>query len=291
MMYNSDNNKIEEKVNVGNKVIGNQEGDNNVTPLKQAVDLTKKISLNTVNDLNNKLLQKSIKKSNAKAKTKDERTNMMKFLDSSYKKVVNGVPGQKSIEELANDYLSKYDKETAITKLINYQTTKAAVSGFVTGFGGVITLPITIPANVASVLVFQMRMIAVIAKIRGYDLKSDQVQTFVYATLTGSSFADIVKKSGILVGNKLLFGVIKKIPGKVLTKINQKVGFRLITKFGTKGIINLGKSVPVAGALVGGTFDTITTRSIGKLAKKTFSDEGIDLGEGYILPKEEQKSE
>lgn len=51
MMYNSDNNKIEEKVNVGNKVIGNQESDNNVTPLKQAVDFTKKISLNTVNDI------------------------------------------------------------------------------------------------------------------------------------------------------------------------------------------------------------------------------------------------
>lgn len=219
----------------------------------------------------------------------DEQSNISDFLNSAYKTVVEGVPGQKSIEELANDYLSKYDKETAINKLINYQTTKSAVSGFVTGFGGFITFPITIPANIASVLVFQMRMIAVIAKIRGYDLKSDQVQTFVYATLAGSSIADIAKKSGILIGNKILLGVIKKIPGKVLTKINRAVGFRLITKFGTKGIVNLGKSVPVAGALVGCVFDTVTTRSIGKFAKITFSDEGIHLGDGHILNKEELK--
>lgn len=33
--------------------------------------------------------------------------------------------------------------------------------------------------------------------------------------------------------------VIKKIPGAVLTKINQKVGFRLFTKMGEKGDINI----------------------------------------------------
>ena len=288
-MYNFDNNKIEEKSKVERELMGNKENDNDSKPLKKAVEITKELSLNKVNDFNNKLLQKSIKKANAELKTDDEQTKMVKFLDDSYNVVVNGVPGQKSIEQLAEDYLSKYDKETAIRKLINYQTTKAAVSGFVTGFGGFITFPITIPANIASVLVFQMRMIAVIAKIRGYDLKSDQVQTFVYATLVGSSVADVAKKSGIVVGNKLLLGAVKKIPGKFLTKINRAVGFRLITKFGTKGVFNLAKGIPIGGALVGAVFDTVTTRSLGKLSKKTFSDDGINLGDGHILDKEELK--
>ena len=128
----------------------------------------------------------------------------------------------------------KYDKEIAIKKLINFQTTKAATSGFVTGFGGVLTMPVTIPANVYSVILFQMRMIAAIALIRGYDLNSDQVQTFVYATLAGTSLTNIMKQTGIVVGNKMLLGVVKKIPGKTLTKINQAVGFRMVTKFGKK---------------------------------------------------------
>jgi len=226
-------------------------------------------------------------KNNAASITQNK---MMQTLDYAYDKTMVGLPGQKDINQLVDDYLSKYDKETAINKLINFQTSKAATSGFVTGFGGVITMPVTIPANVTTVIMFQMRMIAAIASIRGYDLKSDQVQTFVYATLAGTSVADIMKKSGIVMGNKMLMGVVQKVPGKALTKINQAVGFRMVTKFGTKGTINLWKVVPVAGAIVGGSFDTITTRSIAKLAKKTFSDVGIDLGDGTIIDKKDANS-
>ncbi|GAB2023968.1 EcsC family protein [Lactovum odontotermitis] len=195
---------------------------------------------------------------------------MTQALDWCYNRTLQGLPGQKTIDELINDYLSKYDKETAIDKLVKYQTTKAAISGFVTGFGGVITMPVTIPANITSVILFQMRMIAAIAKIRGYELRSDQVQTVVYKTLAGTTVTDIVKKRGIAFGNKLTISVIKKIPGKALTKINQAVGFRLVTKFGSKGLINLGKMVPVVGAVVGGAFDTGTTLTIARAAKKNF---------------------
>ena len=91
---------------------------------------------------------------------------MMETLGWAYDKTTNGIPGQESIDDLVNDYLSKYDKETAIDKLVQFQVAKAATSGFVTGFGGVITFPVTIPANIASVILFQMRMIAAIARIR-----------------------------------------------------------------------------------------------------------------------------
>lgn len=210
---------------------------------------------------------------------------MLQTLDWAYDKTMNGLPGQKHLDELVNDYLSKDDVETAINKLIAFQTTKAAASGFITGFGGLLTMPVTIPANITTVILFQMRMIAAIAKMRGYDLNSDQVQTFVYATLAGTTVTDIMKKTGIVVGNKMLLGVVKKIPGKTLTKINQMVGFRLVTKFGSKGAINLWKAVPVAGAVVGGTFDTVTTKSIGSLAKKTFTNDGIAVGDGTIIQK------
>ncbi|WP_146552585.1 EcsC family protein [Rummeliibacillus sp. SL167] len=226
-------------------------------------------------------------KSNSDNAVNITQEKMLQTLDWAYEKTLTGLPGQKNIQELVEDYLSKYDKETAINKLINFQTTKAATSGFITGFGGVITMPVSIPANVTTVILFQMRMIAAIALIRGYDLKSDQVQTFVYATLAGSSVSDIMKKTGIVIGNKMLLGVVKKVPGKTLTKINQAVGFRLVTKFGTKGAINLGKAVPFAGAIVGGTFDTVTTRTIAKLAKKTFTEIGIDIGDGTIINKDE----
>lgn len=210
---------------------------------------------------------------------------MMSALDWAYEQTINGVPGQKTVHELVDEYLEKYDKETAIEKLIQSQAMKSATSGFVTGFGGLLMMPITLPINVTSVLLVQMRMIAAIATIRGYDLKDDQVQTYVYVALTGSTVADIAKTASIKIGEKLLEGMIKKIPGKLLMKINQAVGFKLVTKFGEKGIINFGRLVPVAGALIGGTVDTVTTLAIAEGAKNTFTELGYNLGDGTLIDK------
>ena len=64
---------------------------------------------------------------------------------------------------------------------------------FLTGLGGIITLPIAIPANITSVIYVQMRMVAFIAHMRGFDLKDDQVRTLVYIELTGQAVSDILK--------------------------------------------------------------------------------------------------
>lgn len=58
----------------------------------------------------------------------------------------------------------------------------------------------------------------------------------------------------------------------MLTKINQKVGFRFITKFGTKGIINLGKMLPGVGAVIGGVLDLVETKVIANRAYKWFME-------------------
>jgi len=104
----------------------------------------------------------------------------------------------------------------------------------------------------------------------GYDLKSDQAQTFVYACLAGVAVNGFLKQAGIKFGAKLAEGAIKKIPGKVLTQINQKVGFRLVTKFGSTGIINLGKLLPGVGAVIGGSLDFAETKIIASRAYKWF---------------------
>ncbi len=172
---------------------------------------------------------------------------------------------------MMDEYLEKYPtKKEAIQKFVDKQILKCSTSGFITGFGGVITLPVSIPANISTVLYVQIRMISAIAYANGYDLNADEVQTFVYACLAGLSLDNIAKQFGVKLGNKLAIGAIKKIPGKVLTKINQKVGFRLVTKFGETGLINIGKLVPVVGAGVCATLDFTETKVIAHRAKKWF---------------------
>ena len=199
---------------------------------------------------------------------------MMNLLDVCYDKALQGVlPGEKSIEELAEDYLAKTSsREKAIDKLIGYQTVLCGTNGFITGLGGLLVLPVTIPTNVAGVIYVQLRMIAAIAHINGYDIYSDQVRTIAYTGLTGSSAANILKNVGIKISEKVAVNALKRVPGEVLVKINQQVGFRLVTKFGQKGLVNVIKMMPLVGGVVGGVFDTGMTLTIGNIAKKVFSE-------------------
>ncbi len=200
--------------------------------------------------------------------------DIMKMLDSLYDKTLNGIPKvSPNIEDFSKEYLDKFeDKEEAIKAMLKNQIIKCATSGFLTGFGGIITLPIAIPANIGSVVYVQMRMIASVAYMSGYDLKSDATQTFVYACLAGVSVNKLVKQVSVKFAVKFTNTLVKRIPGKVLTKINQKVGFRFLTKFGTKGLVNIGKMIPGVGAVVGGGLDYIETKVIADRAYKWFID-------------------
>ena len=201
-----------------------------------------------------------------------EKTNMMlQVLDWSYEKALNGLPGTSSAIDLAKEY-SKGDRTLTekVNTLIHWQMSNTATTGFVTGLGGLITLPIALPADIGSAVYIQMRMIAAIAYMGGYDLKDDKVKTLIYICLVGESAKDILKDVGIQIGVNIGQNLIKSLPTKILTRINQLVGFRLVTKFGTKGAINLVKIVPVFGGIIGGSINAITTYSIGNIAVKTF---------------------
>jgi uncharacterized protein (DUF697 family) len=198
-------------------------------------------------------------------------SKVMQALDWAYDKAINGVSGLDSASELADSYMKKNSCSVDMANsLIRWQNTKAGTSGFLTGLGGIITMPVTIPANIASVMYVQIRMIAAIAHIGGHDIKDDRVKTLVYACLTGNAAKDIMKDVGIVIGTKLTTNAIKNISGKTIMEINKKVGFRLLTKFGEKGVINLGKAVPLVGGLIGGSMDSIATNTIGNIARDTF---------------------
>ena len=206
--------------------------------------------------------------------------DMMNILDSLYSKCIQGIPMISSpIEKMADDYLQQNATvEDAAKDMINKQVIKCTTSGFITNLGGIITLPVTIPANVGSVMYVQMRMIACAAYMAGYDVHTDQVQTLVYACLAGVSVMEVAKKAGIKIGQKGLENLIDKIPGKVLIAINQKVGFRMLTKFGETGSINIGKAIPVVGGVIGGGFDFIDTKFIGNRAYNQFIKGNFDYG-------------
>lgn len=206
--------------------------------------------------------------------------DVIALLDKVYAQVVNGIPRiSPPVDKLVDDYLKKSrNVDEAARSFTKYQIAKCTTSGFLTGLGGAITLPVTIPANIGSVLYVQMRMIAGIANMGGFDTDSDQVQTLVYACLAGIGVNEIIKNVGIQFGTKVTASMVKKIPGTVLTKINQRVGFRFVTKFGSKGLINIGKALPFVGGVVGGGFDFVETKLIARRAYKMFIQGDFSVG-------------
>lgn len=79
-------------------------------------------------------------------------SKMNELLDWGFEKALTGLPTMDTAYELAEEYTNKYGVEQGIDKLITTQLAKCGTSGFLTGLGGLITLPVAVPANISSVL-------------------------------------------------------------------------------------------------------------------------------------------
>lgn len=207
-----------------------------------------------------------------------EGSKMLQVMDWAFEKAQGNIPGFGTSHEMAQRYLEENGTvSAAIDKLINWQITSAATTGFVTNLGGLATMPITLPANIAGVMAIQLRMIGAIAEMGGWHENTEEKKTAMYLCLLGSQAGNVLSKTASQFAIKFGMASLKKLPGTVLTKINQRVGFRLLTKFGEKGLVNIHKLIPIIGGIVGGTIDALSTYAIAQAAKAFFLDDIINF--------------
>lgn len=197
---------------------------------------------------------------------------LMDKLDQLYGLVLDGIPHvSPPITQLAEKYLRKHPSvEQAAVKLIQTQIASCTASGFLTGLGGIVTIPIALPVNLASVLYFQLRMITAVAYMAGFDVHSQQVRSLVYMCLAGLTMEQVLKNTGLKVGTRITKSLASKLPGKLTASINQKVGYRLFTKFGNRSALSVGKAVPLLGGIISGGIDMMETQMIAERAYNLF---------------------
>jgi hypothetical protein len=200
---------------------------------------------------------------------------------------LNGVGPWKGSIQVAEEHLAKHgDVEKAIKKLIATHVRLTTTTGFLSGVGGLITLPVTLPADLTALWLAQSRLAGAIAHLRGHDIRSEEVRSVVLMSLVGSSVAETLSQAGIQIGTKSAISAIKHVPGRVLIEINKKIGFRLITKAGTKGVVNLTKLAPLVGGVVGGGVNFGSTHAVGAWSKKNFPQdekESSAANSGYTV--------
>lgn len=197
-------------------------------------------------------------------------------LDWIYDRAIQGVPGFESAvasaQSAARDGARTGDR--AVDAVIRRHILEASAAGFLANVGGVLTLPISLPANLGSVLFIQLRMIAAIAYLRGYDVHSPQVKALAMACLGGSAALDVLKGVGITAGTRLTQRAIGHVSTVALARANRSVGALLLSRAGAVGTANLAKMVPFVGGAVGGTIDGLATTTIAVAAKKVFRPGG-----------------
>ena len=190
-----------------------------------------------------------------------------------------GLGGHKSLDGskvVAAKYASDArfaDDDARVRALIRSHTLMNFGTGFVTGLGGLITLPVAIPAAMTASWAIHTRLSGAIAALHGHDVDDERVQSFVLMTLLGDTGKSVLRKAGITVANRVALRGVEAIPARLLTEINTRVGMRLVAKAGERGALNLTKAVPVAGGVVGGGIDALYCNAVGRRAHAVFRPE------------------
>lgn len=175
-----------------------------------------------------------------------------------------------SAKSAASRHLQRHNGsvDAAIQSLIDSHVRLASAQGFVTNLGGLAVLPVSIPANITGVAVLQVRMIAAIAHLRGYDLNDGRVRTAMVMCLLG----------GEQVGRRIAEGTLPTSPMAIATapmfdpdldqRVADEVMSDLASRVGGKNLaLVVTKRIPLLGGGVGAVIDAIATHQIGVYAK------------------------
>ena len=170
-----------------------------------------------------------------------------KLLSRLLDKALGGIPPLSSAESLATEYLtdqSYVSHDERVASLVKRETTKNFATGFLTGLGGVITLPVGVPAALGASWLIQARMAGAIARIYGHDLNDDRVRTMILLSLAGDVAREAMEDLGIDLGGKLPNRVIKQVPGRALVEINKRIGRQLLGKAVSRSVSRFPRLIP-----------------------------------------------
>jgi hypothetical protein len=110
----------------------------------------------------------------------------------------------------------------------------------------------------------------------------------ILLSLAGDVAKQAMADLGINLGDKVPNRAIKQVPGRALVEINKRIGFQLLTKAGGRTVAQFPKLIPVVGGVVGGAFDAVVCRMVGRTAKTLFRPPSGAVIEGEIVVAEER---
>ncbi|UAN46525.1 EcsC family protein [Serratia sp. JSRIV001] len=189
---------------------------------------------------------------------------LSRWLDALYAKALQGGPGISSAHQLAELYRNTFSTpQSAALSLVRWEAAKAATSGFMLGVGGMVTLPIALPASLVGPLLLQFRLIAAIALLGGYDVHDLRTRHLSYLCLGGTVAKDALQAYGTCLFQQMSTRSLEQMTEKTATGLATRLTTRLPTT-------HLSHLVPLLSGVVSGGLDYLAVRSAGALACAAF---------------------
>lgn len=194
------------------------------------------------------------------------------LLRSLLETAINGtgvVPGAKTAA--ARHLVKRGHVEEAIDSLVTTHVGLATAQGFVTNLGGLATIAVALPANIAGVSIVQIRLVAAIAHLRGYDIDSPRVRTAMILCLMGPEGVERLIAEGVLPTPPMAIATAPVFDATLDQVVSEKVLGELLNRVGGRRAASLfARRVPLLGGAVGGSMDAMATITIGSYARSEF---------------------
>ncbi|HQZ00021.1 MAG TPA: EcsC family protein [Propionicimonas sp.] len=166
---------------------------------------------------------------------------------------------------------AKGERELAIDSLVTQHIGLASAQGFLTSVGGLLTLPVGLPANIAGMGVLSVRMIASIAHLRGYDVDDRRVRAALTLAMLGDDEVRRLVSDGKLPSTPLAIATAPMFDPALDQSINERVMGSLAGRLGGKHLaVVVVRRIPLVGGGVGAAVDGWLTFGLAAYAKREF---------------------
>ena len=213
----------------------------------------------------------------ARSQKGDERSRVggaLHTMTESFRDIgLNGALKYSSAEEVARraSKKSRGNEQKAIRRVVRQHSRGVTAAGFLTGLGGLFTLPLLLPANVFEFYVQATRMVGAIAAIRGYDIEDEVVRSRILAALVAEESDEVLAGIGLgPIAGTATREIVKRLPSSPSSTVARAIGGRVLRRFGLQSVRLFGRAIPGLGGIIGAWSDRGMLKKITKTAKKGF---------------------
>ena len=191
---------------------------------------------------------------------------MVKLIDMA----IDGVAPLGSAKTIAAKHFGRYrNVDDAVNSIVRLHVMLATVQGVVSNIGGIVSSLIGTPVNVTGLIVVQVRMVACIAHLYGYDLEDPRVRTALAMCLLGDKELERQIADNRLPTTPAAVATSPVFDYRLHVQVADRILGHLLAESAGKGLVTtLGRRTPLIGGGVGGIADLLDTRMVSRCARK-----------------------